>query len=60
MNKNDELSIIREHPITYDEYAKLPDDGRRYEVAGGVLELMSPAPAPRHQVISNQMQKIAN
>ncbi|MCD9021647.1 Uma2 family endonuclease [Cohnella silvisoli] len=50
--------IIREQPVTYNEYARLPDDGMRYEVADGVLELMSPAPSPKHQVISNQIQNL--
>jgi Uma2 family endonuclease len=33
---------------TYEMYAALPDDGRRYEVVRGVL-LMSPAPEMAHQ-----------
>lgn len=33
---------------TYDDYARLPDDGMRYEVIGGDL-YMSPAPGPAHQ-----------
>jgi Uma2 family endonuclease len=33
---------------TYREYLALPDDGKRYEVIGGVL-YVAPAPAPRHQ-----------
>lgn len=33
---------------TYDDYARLPDDGRRYEVIGGNLH-MGPAPRPIHQ-----------
>lgn len=36
--------------MTYEEYAHLPDDGSRFEVANGNLELMSPAPSPRHQL----------
>lgn len=48
--------LIREYPVTYDDYANLPDDGKRYELAGGTLELMSPAPSPRHQHISYQLQ----
>ena len=50
--------IINEQPATYDDYARLPDDGKRYELADGVLELMSPAPTPKHQVISNQIQNL--
>lgn len=33
---------------TYEDYARLPDDGRRYEVIGGNLHV-SPAPTPEHQ-----------
>lgn len=33
---------------TYDDYARLPNDGWKYEVMRGEL-YMSPAPSPRHQ-----------
>lgn len=33
---------------TYNEYAALPEDGKRYEVMNGVL-IMTPAPGPDHQ-----------
>ncbi len=33
---------------TYEDYARLPDNGMRYEVIGGNL-YMSPAPRPKHQ-----------
>ena len=33
---------------TYDDYAALPDDGRRYEIVNGVL-VMSPSPDGSHQ-----------
>ncbi|MBN1421609.1 MAG: Uma2 family endonuclease [Planctomycetes bacterium] len=33
---------------TYDEYCRLPDDGKRYEVLDGEL-CMAPAPTTRHQ-----------
>lgn len=48
--------LIRESPMTYDEYAQMSDDGNRYEIADGVLELMSPAPSLKHQAISGQLQ----
>lgn len=48
--------VIREHPFTYDDYANL-DDGKRYELVDGVLELMSPAPTPRHQMVSLEIHK---
>jgi len=37
--------------LTYEDYAELPDDGRRYEILDGELEV-SPAPVPRHQGVS--------
>ncbi|QQK78742.1 Uma2 family endonuclease [Salicibibacter cibi] len=51
----DKKSTIQEQPATYDDYAQLPDDGRRYELAAGALELMSPAPTPKHQVICSRL-----
>ena len=35
---------------TYEDYCRLPDDGRRYEVIRGVL-YMSPSPRSRHQAV---------
>lgn len=35
---------------TYDEYARLPDDGNRYEVIDGEV-LVTPSPSPTHQHI---------
>lgn len=54
MKKREDKSIIREQTVTYDDYARMPEDGKRYEVADGTLELLS-APTPKHQVISTQM-----
>ena len=34
---------------TYDDYAALPDDGKRYEIVDGVLYNMAPAPTGSHQ-----------
>jgi Uma2 family endonuclease len=39
---------------TYEMYAALPDDGKRYEVVQGVL-LMSPAPEMAHQGVIAQI-----
>ncbi len=36
--------------LTYDDYAALPNDGRRYELHEGELSV-SPAPSPRHQKV---------
>src|SRR3990172_8284653 len=40
--------------LTYEDYMGLPDDGRRYEILHGELEV-SPAPAPRHQGVSGNL-----
>ncbi|WP_168122488.1 Uma2 family endonuclease [Paenibacillus sp. HB172176] len=55
MKKNRE-DQAKEPPVTYDVYAELPDDGQRYEVLGGVLELMSPGPATAHQAVSRELE----
>lgn len=39
---------------TYDDYAKLPEDGNRYEIVDGVL-VMTPAPTPEHQNIGGMI-----
>jgi Uma2 family endonuclease len=43
--------------LTYDDYAKLPNDGWRYEIAEGDL-LMSPAPKPKHERVQMRLYKI--
>src|SRR5215831_17982364 len=40
--------------LTYEDYVGLPDDGRRYEILDGELEV-SPAPEPRHQAVSRNL-----
>ncbi|MCD9025610.1 Uma2 family endonuclease [Cohnella silvisoli] len=52
--------LLRESNVTYEMYADMPEDGKRYEVADGQLELMSPVPTPFHQLISNELQLILN
>jgi Uma2 family endonuclease len=51
---------VRETGWTYEEYAKLPDNGSHYEIADGVLELLAPGPTPQHQSVSGQIQFILN
>ena len=36
--------------LTYDDYAALPGDGRRYEIHEGYLSV-TPSPSPRHQKV---------
>jgi Uma2 family endonuclease len=40
--------------LTYEDYAALPDDGRRYEIHEGELSV-TPAPGTRHQRISGSL-----
>lgn len=42
-------------PPTYEDYAALPSDGRRWELIDGELE-PNPAPSPRHQTVSRRLQ----
>jgi len=56
MKKKTYEELIKESPITYDMYANMEDDGRRYEISDGMLELMSPAPTPTHQSVVNELQ----
>lgn len=46
--------MVRMSNLTYADYVGLPDDGRRYEILDGELEV-SPAPAPRHQGVSRNL-----
>ncbi|SFB10223.1 Endonuclease, Uma2 family (restriction endonuclease fold) [Lentibacillus halodurans] len=47
-------NVIKEYNLTYDDYAS-QDDGNRYELAGGKLELMSPSPSTTHQLVSSEI-----
>lgn len=39
------------HPaLTYEDFLRFPDDGRRYEIIGGEL-FVTPAPISRHQIV---------
>ena len=49
--------LVKEGGLTYEDYASL-DDGNSYELAGGQLELMSPAPSVIHQLVSFEIQKV--
>ncbi len=52
--------VVRESPVTYELYASMIDDGNRYEIADGVLELMSPSPSTTHQAIVFELQQLLN
>jgi len=51
---------VRETEVTYEVYASLPEDGNRYEVDDGMLELMSPSPSATHQLLSAVMRDAIN
>ena len=42
--------------LDYDDYVRLPDDGKRYEILDGEL-YVSPAPSPLHQRVSKRLQR---
>ncbi|WP_372632559.1 Uma2 family endonuclease [Cohnella sp.] len=54
--KRNEEPVVREGPVTYDDYAAMPDDGNRYEIIDGVLEMMSPGPMTIHQAVSGELK----
>ena len=43
-------TLTEEIRFTYEDYLRLPDDGKQYQIVGGEL-YMSPAPVPYHQRI---------
>lgn len=42
--------------LEYEDYAQLPDDGKRYEVIDGELHV-TPSPSPLHQRLSKRLQR---
>lgn len=42
---------------TYDEYARLPDDGDRYEIIRGEV-CVTPGPRPRHQWVAQRLHRV--
>ncbi|MDG0794361.1 Uma2 family endonuclease [Cohnella ginsengisoli] len=54
-NKKGKDGEVREQVVTYEIYAEMPDDGKRYEIFDGKLELMSPGPNIFHQAISGKL-----
>ena len=42
-------------PHTYEDYAAVPSDGRRWELIDGEFEV-TPAPGTRHQTVSRRLQ----
>ncbi len=46
--------MMRQSGLTYQDYAALPDDGRRYQVLDGEL-CVTPAPGSRHQEVCGNL-----
>ncbi len=46
---------VKEQQVTYEMYAAMPDDGQRYEIFDGSLEMMSPSPSVTHQTVSGDL-----
>lgn len=53
--KKDRPDKFKEQQVTYDMYAEMPEDGMRYEILDGSLELLSPGPSPSHQAVSGEL-----
>lgn len=45
---------VDERPLGWDDYVRIPDDGRRHEIIGG-RHFVMPAPAVRHQRASMRL-----
>ena len=46
-------------PLTYEDYAAIPNDGNRYEILDGEL-FVTPAPVPRHQRVLLNLFRIVD
>ena len=55
MKKKTYEELVKESHVTYEMYANMVDDGNRYEISDGVLELMSPSPAFIHQLLIGEI-----
>src|SRR5690625_4470372 len=57
MDHHNKKDILKESNLTYDDYASL-NDGNRYELVQGKLELMSPSPSTIHQLILSELDDV--
>jgi len=53
--KKETGNTIKEQEVTYEAYAAMPDNGQRYEIFDGKLEMMSPGASATHQAISGTL-----
>lgn len=56
-NNNGKKDVLKESQLTYDDYASI-NDGNRYELVQGQLELMSPSPSTIHQLILSELDDL--
>ncbi|WP_135554322.1 Uma2 family endonuclease [Paenibacillus cymbidii] len=54
-DKKKPLPLIKESGWTVEDYYNMPDDGNRYELVDGKLELMT-SPLIEHQLVSKQLE----
>ncbi|MEX2416649.1 MAG: Uma2 family endonuclease [Paenibacillaceae bacterium] len=54
--KSKALNQIKEQTVTYEVYAAMPDDGQRYEIVDGSMEMMSPSPTATHQAVNRELE----
>lgn len=47
---------IKEQQVTYEIYALMTDDGQRYEIIEGHMEMMTPSPSSTHQAVSRELE----
>lgn len=47
---------VKEQSVTYADYAKLPDEGIRYEINNGQLEALTPGPNAYHQLVVQEIE----
>lgn len=55
-NKKKATDQIKEQQVTYEIYAAMPDDGQRYEIVDGSMEMMTPSPSTMHQAVSGELE----
>lgn len=48
---------VQTRPLTYDDLCRMPDDGQRYELIGGVITV-APAPARPHQRLLSKLHRL--
>ncbi len=53
--KKEQAEQVKEQQVTYEMYAAMPDDGQRYEIVDGSLEMMTPGPSVPHQSVSGEL-----